>query len=268
MNLSIRFRIAFLLICCMLFTVKASSQKSHTPTSASTNRLVTDSLEQLSASLPSLSRQVEPAVVQIFNSAYAIEADSERNGGSVVSQEPSSGSGVLISADGFIVTNSHVIQGARRLWVRLDKQVPGVSTRSQSAQLVGMDPQTDLAVIKIDVTGLPSLKFADSSLLNQGQIVLAFGSPLGLENSVAAKLAGRHRPGDELFAGDVIHAVNGAEIRDVPSLRDRLESLTADSPLVIQVERSGSLHLVGAPKRLAKKAITLRAQLRERQPEL
>jgi len=48
-----------------------------------------------------------------------------------------------------------------------------------------MDPQTDLAVIKIDVTGLPSLKFADSSLLNQGQIVLAFGSPLGLENSVS-----------------------------------------------------------------------------------
>ena len=64
----------------MSFPVKASSQKSHTPTSTSTNRLVTDSLEQLSASLQSVSRYVELAVVQIFNSAYAIEADSERNG--------------------------------------------------------------------------------------------------------------------------------------------------------------------------------------------
>jgi serine protease Do len=61
---------------------------------------------------------------------------------------------------------------------------------------------------------------------------------------VAAKLAGRRRQGDELVAGDIIHAVNGEEIRDVPSLRGRLESLMPDSPLVIQIERSGSLHLV------------------------
>ena len=143
------------------------------------------SLEELSVSLQSVAKQVEPAVVQIFNSAYAIEADSDRGLGAVVAQQRSSGSGILVTSDGFIITNSHVVQGARRLWVRLNKEVTTVPTHLQDATLVGMDQQTDLAVIKINLTGLPFLKFADSGTLNQGQIVLAFGSPLGLENSVS-----------------------------------------------------------------------------------
>jgi len=62
---------------------------------------------------------------------------------------------------------------------------------------------------------------------------------------VAAKVAGaRPRLGDDLAAGDIVHAVNGAEIKDAAALRERLESLGNDSPLVIQVERAGILHLV------------------------
>lgn len=144
-----------------------------------------NSLEQLSTSLQSVAKLVEPAVVQVFNSAYAIEADNDHSFGTVVAQQRSSGSGILISSDGFIVTNAHVVQGARRLWVRLNKEVVNVPAHVQDASLVGTDPQTDLAVIKINLNGLPFLKFADSSSLNQGQIVLAFGSPLGLENSVS-----------------------------------------------------------------------------------
>ncbi|HET9409298.1 MAG TPA: trypsin-like peptidase domain-containing protein [Candidatus Sulfotelmatobacter sp.] len=162
-------------------TVAGAVQKG---TQTSPKAPVTTSLEQLSTSLQAVARQVEPAVVQIFNSSYAVEAEGMA-GGTVVSQQRSSGSGLLISAEGYIVTNAHVVQGARRLLVRLNKDVPGVPNHLQEAKLVGMDQQTDLAVIKIELNGLPFLKFADSGSLNQGQIVLAFGNPLGLQNSVS-----------------------------------------------------------------------------------
>jgi serine protease Do len=142
-------------------------------------------LEQLSSALQSIARQVEPAVVRVLNSAYAIENDSERNGGAVVSQQRSSGSGILISSDGYIVTNAHVVQNSRRLRVKVNEAIPNLKSHVLDAKLIGMDRQTDLAVLKIDLAGLPFLTFGDSSILNQGQIVLAFGSPLGLENSVS-----------------------------------------------------------------------------------
>ena len=180
MNLIRRCCLPALLVACAQVTLSASSEKSHP---VATNG--TSSLEHLSTSLQSISKQVEPAVVQIFNSAYAIEAEGERGIGTVVAQQRSSGSGILTSSDGFIVTNAHVVQGARRLWVRLNKDLPGIPRHLLDATLVGMDQQTDLAVIKINLSGLPFLKFADSGSLTQGQIVLAFGSPLGLENSVS-----------------------------------------------------------------------------------
>jgi serine protease Do len=184
-GLSRRVFILTLVVCCSQIHLAASSKKVQAPTPGPANSSVATSLEQLSTSLQSVAKQVEPAVVQIFNSSFAIEADTDPRGGTVVSQERSSGSGILISSDGFIVTNAHVVQGSRRLWVRLNKEVGRVPTHLQDAKLIGFDRQTDLAVIKIDLTGLPFLKFADSSSLQQGQIVLAFGSPLGLENSLS-----------------------------------------------------------------------------------
>jgi len=165
--------------------LEASSGKSRSAASAATNQAPANSLELLSTSLRSISKQVEPSVVQIFNSAYAIQPENDPGFGTVVSQQRSSGSGIVVSSDGFIVTNAHVVQGARRLWVRLNKESASAPIHLQDAKLVGMDQQTDLAVIKINLTGLPFLTFADSSSLEQGQIVLAFGSPLGLENSVS-----------------------------------------------------------------------------------
>jgi S1-C subfamily serine protease len=151
-------------VVCLYATAQAKAEKR--PPSPLAQNL----LEQLSASLQSIAKQVEPAVVQIFNSAYAIEADNDSRLGTVVAQQRSSGSGILVTSDGFIVTNSHVVQGARHLWVRLNKDVPNVPSHLQDATLVGMDPQTDLAVVKINLCGLPSLKFADSSQLNQGRL--------------------------------------------------------------------------------------------------
>ena len=173
-----------LLACFLPSRLLAFSGNSRTPNTKQTGAQLPSSLEQLSTALQSVAEKVEPAVVQVFNSNFAIEADTD-HGGTVVSEQKTSGSGILITPDGYIVTNAHVVRGARRLWVRLHRGGSPVPAHLQTAKLVGMDQQTDLAVIKIDLTGLPFLKFADSSTLKQGQVVLAFGSPLGLENSVS-----------------------------------------------------------------------------------
>ena len=91
-----------------------------------------------------------------------------------------------MTPDGYIVTNAHVVEGARRIRVRLQgiKQQQDDAHGPIEAKLVGVDQLSDVAVLKIDAHDLPALEFADSSLLKQGQIVFAFGSPLGLENSV------------------------------------------------------------------------------------
>lgn len=89
------------------------------------------------------------------------------------------GSGVIISEDGYIITNNHVIDGAEKITVTL----PG-STKEYSASLVGADPDGDLAVVRIDKKGLPYLKFGDSSDLKVGDLVFAIGNPFGVGETV------------------------------------------------------------------------------------
>lgn len=91
-----------------------------------------------------------------------------------------SGSGVSISADGYIVTNNHVIDGADELLVTLNNK------KDFKAKVIGRDPSTDLAVIKIDAANLPYLSFANSDDLHLGQWVLAIGYPLNLETTVTS----------------------------------------------------------------------------------
>ena len=88
------------------------------------------------------------------------------------------GSGVIISPDGYIVTNNHVIDGA------MDIRVTMTDKRILPAKLIGTDPLTDLAVIKIDGNNLPSVPLGDSTKLHPGQTVLAFGNPLGFRFTV------------------------------------------------------------------------------------
>jgi serine protease Do len=88
------------------------------------------------------------------------------------------GSGVIISPDGYIVTNNHVIDGA------VDIRVTMTDRRILPAKLIGTDPLTDLAVIKIDGTNLPNVPLGDSTQLHPGQTVLAFGNPLGFRFTV------------------------------------------------------------------------------------
>ena len=90
------------------------------------------------------------------------------------------GSGVIISADGYIVTNNHVVDGADELMVTLN------DNKEYSARIIGADATTDLALIKIDAKNLPAIQIANSDDVKVGEWVLAVGNPLGLNNTVTA----------------------------------------------------------------------------------
>ena len=90
------------------------------------------------------------------------------------------GSGFVISADGYILTNHHVIAGADEVIVRFSNREEYV------ASIIGSDEASDIAVLKIDAEGLPVLKFGDSDNLKVGEWVLAIGSPFGFDHSVTA----------------------------------------------------------------------------------
>jgi len=90
------------------------------------------------------------------------------------------GSGFFISGDGYLLTNAHVVDGANDIYVTLTDK------RELKGKVVGLDKRTDVALIKIDATGLPSLTLGDSRSIRVGQWVLAIGSPFGLENTVTA----------------------------------------------------------------------------------
>ena len=90
------------------------------------------------------------------------------------------GSGFIISADGFVMTNAHVVDGADEVLVTLPDK------REFKAKLIGADKRTDVAVVKIEATGLPSVRIGDVNRLRVGEWVMAIGSPFGLENTVTA----------------------------------------------------------------------------------
>ncbi len=147
---------------------------------------------ELSNTLETISSQSGRAVVQIFARGYTTN-DESTNTDTLLTSQRSSGSGVILTPDGFILTNAHVVKGARNLRVELPHQPvteaqphgEKLAGRSIPARVIGVDRQTDLAVIKIDRENLPYLEFGDSNSLKQGQLVLALGNPLGLENSVS-----------------------------------------------------------------------------------
>ena len=105
------------------------------------------------------------------------------------------GSGFIISADGYILTNAHVVEGADEITVRLTDK------REFKAKVIGADKRTDVALIKIEATGLPMVKMGDPNKLRVGEWVLAIGSPFGFDNTVTAGIVsgkGRSLPQENL----------------------------------------------------------------------
>ncbi|HEY5898735.1 MAG TPA: DegQ family serine endoprotease [Burkholderiales bacterium] len=96
------------------------------------------------------------------------------------SESRSLGSGFVISQDGYVLTNAHVVEGADEITVKFTDK------REFKAKVIGADKRSDIALIKIDATGLPAVRFGDPTKLKVGEWVLAIGSPFGFENSVTA----------------------------------------------------------------------------------
>jgi len=150
------------------------------------------SLATFSTELQALVERVGPSVVQINVSGYAVaETAGSGTADTLLERQRSTGSGVIVDASGFVITNYHVVSGARRVQVvlapargDLGGSIVRPRGRTLTASIVGVDEETDLAVLKVNATGLPAMSFGDSDGLRAGQIVCAFGSPLGLENSM------------------------------------------------------------------------------------
>src|SRR5271165_6633184 len=183
--------IAILFTALMTAPVFCTAQTEQPTKSADAAKLLkSDPLHVFSEAVQALSANVGKSVVQVLTSGYALSSENQKTDTAYLAPEHGIGAGAILSPDGYIVTNAHVVQGARKIRVRLqglEKQSAGASSEPLGpieAKLVGVDRQTDVAVMKINMTGLPALALADSSQLRQGQVVFAFGSPLGLENSV------------------------------------------------------------------------------------
>ena len=146
------------------------------------------SLAEFSGAIEELAAGASPAVVQITAQTRTLVGDSDAQRTGFLASQKSTGSGVIIDAAGYIVTNAHVIEGARHIDVSVMKSNPDHERENHThyaARLVGEDRDTDLALLKVDGQDLPALAFADSAALKQGQFVIALGSPLGLNNSLS-----------------------------------------------------------------------------------
>ena len=142
------------------------------------------SLGDFSNQLQELTSRVSSSVVQVTGSGYGMESDGEHANAGILTRERSTGSGVIVSDDGYIMTNAHVVDGARTIRIRING-LSGKGISTVDAELVGIDRLLDLALLKIEAAGLQALPFGNAGEVKQGELVMAFGSPLGMDNSVS-----------------------------------------------------------------------------------
>jgi serine protease Do len=171
-----------------LTAVPALAQSTAKPVAAQ------DPLARMNESIDALTKKVWPSVVQILVTSYG--AREEGNGRTdtnvVVGRQRSSGSGFVIDPEGYIMTNAHVVSGAQRVQIVLPPDnadgtlATALSGRTQliNARIVGITSELDLALLKADGLKLPALPLATYSQVHQGETVFAFGSPIGLRNTI------------------------------------------------------------------------------------
>ncbi|RMG69827.1 MAG: DegQ family serine endoprotease, partial [Nitrospirae bacterium] len=149
---------------------------------------VSNSLKETNRDFADVVRVVSPSVVNI-STIRRFDGSGDSQGGFFDFfnpfhrgpgrfREQSLGSGVIVSDDGYIITNNHVVEQAEEIRVTL------IDRRSFKAKIIGVDPKTDLALIKIDETGLPTIPWGNSEELRVGEFVLAIGNPFGLSHTV------------------------------------------------------------------------------------
>lgn len=142
-------------------------------------------LQQLNSAIEQLTARISPAVVQILVTGYGAVEENSRGRTALVSRERAIGSGVIVDPEGYIITNAHVVEGAQTIHVALpmpsvdhpEQIAPIGKQRVVDARLVGLHKDTDLALLKIDQTGLPTLSLGSHRPVHQGELVFALGSP-------------------------------------------------------------------------------------------
>jgi serine protease Do len=143
-------------------------------------------IARLNDALHGLTERLKPTLVQV---RVRRPAEPETEGRSPHGEPPderrTQGSGFIVRQDGYIVTNAHVVDEAERIHVRL------ADGRRFTARLVGLDERVDLALLKIDATGLPVAALGDSNRLRVGEFVLALGHPFGLDQTVSFGIVSR-----------------------------------------------------------------------------
>ena len=181
--------VAAALICSQTAALRAQTHSTALVTPTAERTASRNVLDDFSDAVQHLVRQVTPAVMQVVTEGFGGTGGADP-GGNTVSRQTGVASCVAVSADGDLITNAHVLNGARRVRIRIDgphsaSSGVGPSSRLVDVEIIGVDRETDLALLKL-AGGTPQhLELADSSRLRQGQVVFAVGSPQSLNNSVS-----------------------------------------------------------------------------------
>jgi serine protease Do len=148
------------------------------------SRVSEDMLTQLSGSLQQLASKVSPAVVQIEVSGFGPAEDGTRKDAALVMRQHVIGSGVIVDSDGYIMTNAHVVEGAQRISVVLwhapttfDDVSSSGNMHVLNAKVIGLQKEADLALLKVEASNLPVLRFRVDNSPQPGELVFAVGWP-------------------------------------------------------------------------------------------
>jgi len=184
------------LMACVVAVSSAFAQSARTATDASAvvskAAASPNLLRDLNSSLEAVIAKVSPAVVQIVVTGYGpSEAHGHTDAARIVRQH-AIGTGIIVDPDGYIMTNAHVVEGAQRIKVILPPQASDSPIELQpihagqilEAKLLGTHKQSDLALLKVDATHLPTAALRSDVRVHQGELVFAIGTPEGLRNTV------------------------------------------------------------------------------------